>query len=275
MSSSLRTPDALLVAHDRLRESGFSVISVVCARTPLDARVWLGQWTAAQNRGVVLAPEPSVEVALAAYAARVPMFTQGQRLARNHPILALPGDLETSLPAAVELIERRQSLPVALTCGVAGFVEHLLDVSVPMPLVGAALQGLVPITQTEQRVLKTVAEGRHAGPFLRGACEGLVYYMLEARPETRGRFEVNKRVSGVQNGRLYEVDIVCTEAKLIVEIDGVEHNQSRRKAMDEKKQYDLEKSGYRVRRFSNEQVINDPVNVWRSIAEQLELIRKA
>ncbi len=63
---------------------------------------------------------------------------------------------------------------------------------------------------------------------------------------------------------------MCGDAKLVIEIDGPEHDQQQRKSMDAKKQADLEAQGYRVRRFSNKQVIEDPVGVWRLIAEQLE-----
>ncbi len=93
--------------------------------------------------------------------------------------------------------------------------------------------------------------------------------MLETRPDTRSKFVANRRV-GSRSGKTYEVDILCEEAKLIIEIDGPEHNQSRRRQMDEGKMRDLEDSGYRVRRFSNHQVIDDPVGVWWLIAEQLK-----
>jgi len=156
-----------------------------------------------------------------------------------------------------------------LTCGIDEIVAHLLDPEVPLDFVKAALQGLVPVGDTEGKVLEEVARGRKLGPFLRGPCEGLVFYMLETRPDTRGKFVANRRV-GSRSGKTYEVDILCEEAKLIIEIDGPEHNQSRRRQMDEGKMRDLEDSGYRVRRFSNHQVIDDPVGVWWLIAEQLK-----
>jgi very-short-patch-repair endonuclease len=112
-------------------------------------------------------------------------------------------------------------------------------------------------------------EARQAQPFLRGACEGLLYYMLEARSETRGRFTANARMKNTAGNRSHEVDLACVEARLVIEIDGREHNGLLRKRLDAKKQRDLESQGYRVRRFSNEQVIEDPVGVWRLIAGHL------
>jgi very-short-patch-repair endonuclease len=39
---------------------------------------------------------------------------------------------------------------------------------------------------------------------------------------------------------------------------------------DSKKQKDLEGQGYRVRRFSNKEVIENPVGVWQLIARDLD-----
>ena len=46
--------------------------------------------------------------------------------------------------------------------------------------------------------------------------------MLEARQETRGRFSANARLSSNLNTRRREVDLVCQEARLVIEIDGPE-----------------------------------------------------
>jgi hypothetical protein len=139
----------------------------------------------------------------------------------------------------------------------------------PVPLVSLALEGLIPTADAERQVLKVVAEGRQIRPFLRGACEGLVYFMLEARSETRGLFEANGRLPNSAGGRSHEVDIVCKSVKLVIEIDGAEHEQPKRKAMDARKHADLESQGYMIRRFGNQQVIDDPVGVWKLIYEQV------
>jgi very-short-patch-repair endonuclease len=162
-------------------------------------------------------------------------------------------------------------LPVALASGVDSIVESLLAPEVSRELVIVALQGLIPVEDTSRRVLRTVAEARQVQPFLRGACEGLLYYMLEARRETRGRFVTNARLTNTAGSRSHEVDLVCVEARLVIEIDGPEHNNQQRKAMDSKKRKDIENQGYQVRRFSNAEVIENPVGVWRLIADHLDV----
>lgn len=272
MHNYLDTAKALLATHERLRGNGFALVSVICARAPLDAKVWLGHWTTERGCGFVVPPDTVIDTIIAAYGARVPNFrfsATNDLVNASFPMILLPGKFENTLPVAVALVGRFPSLPVAVTAGIAEIVDHLLDDAVSMDLVIPALQGLVPIAATEQQVLKRVAEGRQVLPFLRGACEGLVFYMLEARPETRGLFSANRRIPSPQSGRSYEVDIVCADAKLIIEIDGPEHNSIKRRQSDEKKQLELESLGYRVRRFGNTQVVEDPVGVWRLIAEQL------
>src|ERR1700730_6420721 len=89
----LDVPEQLLVTHDRLRTNGFSVVSVVNARSQLDARVWLGQWARARGGPLILAPEPRLEAAIAAYWRDPPRFlpcapceqSAGTRAVRQHP----------------------------------------------------------------------------------------------------------------------------------------------------------------------------------------------
>jgi very-short-patch-repair endonuclease len=47
----------------------------------------------------------------------------------------------------------------------------------------------------------------------------------------------------------YIVDFVCIQHKLIIEVDGGQHNESKALAYDEERSAWLEKQGYRVLRF--------------------------
>jgi very-short-patch-repair endonuclease len=261
----LDAPEHLLAAHDRLRASGFPVVSLINAHAPLDARVWLGRWASARGRQVIIAPDGTREAALAAYRARLPLG-KFPAVDINPPVLLVPGEFQQALALSVSLTTAHPELPVAVPSGIANIVECLLDPDTPMEMVIQALQGFVPVEDASRQVITTVAEARRVQPFLRGACEGLLYYMLEARQETRGRFATNVRLKSASGNRSHEVDLVCLEVRLVIEIDGPEHNSQQRKKMDSKKQKDLENQGYCVRRFSNEQVIEDPVGVWRFIA---------
>jgi very-short-patch-repair endonuclease len=266
LRSLVDAPEHLLATHDRLRRSGFPVVTIVNAHAQLDARVWYCRWAQTRGRSVIRAPEANTETALAAYRAR----TRGSpNPLTDPPALLIPGEFRQALAAAVALTGQHPQVPAVIASGITSIVENLLNMNTPQELVVAALQGLIPVEDTTREVVTQVAGVRNLQPFLRGACEGLLYYMLEARPETRGRFSTNVRITNAIGSRTHEVDLACVEAGLIVELDGPEHNSSEREAMDTKKQKDLENQGYRILRFSNEQVIEQPVGVWRLIIEQL------
>jgi very-short-patch-repair endonuclease len=60
----------------------------------------------------------------------------------------------------------------------------------------------------------------------------------------------------------YIADFVCMEAKLIVEVDGTQHAESRR---DVKRDIDLNERGFRVLRFWNDDVMRDLDSVCATI----------
>ena len=57
------------------------------------------------------------------------------------------------------------------------------------------------------------------------------------------------------------VDFICLPAKLIVEVDGGYHNIENQQILDKKRTEWLEKKGYKVIRFTNEEVLYDTKNV--------------
>jgi very-short-patch-repair endonuclease len=271
-----RPPTALLSTHGRLRREGFPIVSVLTGRRVGDARVYLTNWLATQQCGIVLAPEPSLEASCKAYQYRVGAKTlqalaNGLRPPVNLPSLVFVGDLLQSLNVAAGLTSRYASLPVAVATTTDALLRLLLHHETPLPLVSKALQGLVPIEPSEDQILSTVVNARALAPLLRSPYEGLLYYMLETRDATRGRFKPNSRLVKPSGEGSYEVDLVANDAKLIIEIDGAQHGVGIQIKRDEAKQRDLEQLGYRVRRFSTDQVAADPVGVWQLISQHLHL----
>jgi very-short-patch-repair endonuclease len=266
----LDAPEHLLATHDRLRTSGFPVVSIVNAPSALEARLWLCQWARARGRRVFMAPTTDPRGVLAAYRARMPTQFSGPDAATAlecQPLIIIPGTIQQALASSRAVSAEMPRLSLALACGIAGVVDSLVDPLLPHDLVIAALQGLVPVEDTTRQLVHTVAAARDMRPFLRGPCEGLLYFMLEARAETRGRFRANLRVAGRHGS--FELDLGCAEARLAVEIDGPEHDTARQKSLDARKQQALKDLGWRVWRFANREVTDNPVGVWRRIASQL------
>jgi len=63
------------------------------------------------------------------------------------------------------------------------------------------------------------------------------------------------------------LDFVCMEAKLIIEVDGGQHNES---AQDSARDQALMNAGFRVMRFWNNQVLNEIESVVESVWLELE-----
>jgi very-short-patch-repair endonuclease len=67
----------------------------------------------------------------------------------------------------------------------------------------------------------------------------------------------------------YIVDFISFERKLIIEIDGGQHNEEMTKERDEERTMRLEERGYRVMRFWNNEVLTNAEGVLERIREAL------
>ncbi|MBR1446505.1 MAG: endonuclease domain-containing protein [Alloprevotella sp.] len=67
----------------------------------------------------------------------------------------------------------------------------------------------------------------------------------------------------------YIVDFVCLKAKLIVEVDGPYHFMPEQIAADHLRTIHLESKGYKVLRYENHDVLNNPIRVSDMIFDEL------
>ncbi len=67
----------------------------------------------------------------------------------------------------------------------------------------------------------------------------------------------------------YIADFICIEKKLVIEVDGGYHNTLELQQDDRVKTIDIEKMGYSVIRFTNEEVEQDLQNVIMKIKQTL------
>ena len=68
----------------------------------------------------------------------------------------------------------------------------------------------------------------------------------------------------------YIADFVCLSEKLIIEVDGLYHQLPENKISDEERTLALNKLGFEVIRFTNEQIINDTDNVVTTIVRHIK-----
>jgi hypothetical protein len=98
----------------------------------------------------------------------------------------------------------------------------------------------------------TALESRPLGTgSARSASEAFLHRRLETLSETKGRFQLNAVLPIPFNGRgTMEVDFLCREAALVLEIDGDQHfDDAEAYRRDRRKDYLLQENGYLVLRF--------------------------
>lgn len=90
----------------------------------------------------------------------------------------------------------------------------------------------------------------------RSAAEAFLFRMLESLPETAGRFEPNAKLEFRFGPRLAEVDLLCRELRLVIEIDGYYHfGESSAYRRDRTKDWELQRRGFVVLRFLADDVL--------------------
>ena len=82
----------------------------------------------------------------------------------------------------------------------------------------------------------------------------------------------NKNLNGLKFRRQYPigkyiVDFVCIELKLIIELDGGQHNEDKNIIYDSERTKFLESNGYNVVRFWNNDIDNNIEGVYEKLLE--------
>ena len=93
--------------------------------------------------------------------------------------------------------------------------------------------------------------------------EGLLWYYLQNKQLDSHKF---RRQQPIGN---YIVDFVCLEKKLIIELDGSQHNEEKGIKYDQKRTEFLQQSGFRVLRFWNDQIFKNMPDVLDGIFFEL------
>ena len=88
------------------------------------------------------------------------------------------------------------------------------------------------------------------------------------------QFLRKKSINGLKFRRQYPVgnyivDFICNAKKLIIEIDGGQHNEDKNIIYDNERTKYLETKGYKVIRFWNHDIDNNIESVYREILKHL------
>jgi very-short-patch-repair endonuclease len=127
----------------------------------------------------------------------------------------------------------------------AGSVRRLIRDGVDMPLAHLFVQ--------VASILPPEAEGANRA---RSATESFLFRRLETLLQTAGRFQLNTELDIPFDGwGRMEVDLLCSEAHLAIELDGAQHfGDADAYRRDRRKDALLQENGYTVLRFLAEDV---------------------
>ena len=69
----------------------------------------------------------------------------------------------------------------------------------------------------------------------------------------------------------YVVDFICRPKKIVIEIDGGQHNDEKAIEYDKKRSNDLNKLGYKVIRFWNNDIDNNLEGVYKTLQKEFNV----
>jgi hypothetical protein len=139
---------------------------------------------------------------------------------------------------------------------------------------GAADAALIEAAAAAARATAGIPLSEADDDRARSAAERFLFEFLESLPDTAGRFEQNAALDFQFGPRPAEIDLLCREPRVAVEIDGYFHfldaDGYRR---DRAKDWELQRRGYLVLRFLAADVIPQLADIRDRILEALDQSR--
>jgi superfamily II DNA or RNA helicase/very-short-patch-repair endonuclease len=112
-----------------------------------------------------------------------------------------------------------------------------------------------PLAKLFVHAARAPSTGAEGADRARSSTEAFLYQRLETLPETAGRFRVNAELPIPFDGRgRMEVDLLCADARVAIELDGPQHLEVDGYRRDRRKDALLQENGYFMLRFLAEDV---------------------
>jgi very-short-patch-repair endonuclease len=190
----------------------------------------------------------------------------------------------------IQYINRKLDSACA-TYGIGGYNEHRTVYSRsklfgPSPAAGTTVAGTAKASASGgwegKEDLSSVEEEtvgyRYADPTFYGMLQEYVLKHRNAPTEAEAILWEALKTKQLKNYKFrrqhiidkYIADFVCLKKKLVVEVDGLIHQLPENKESDEQRTARLNSAGFRVIRFTNSDVINNPEKVLHAILTALE-----
>ncbi|MBJ7532672.1 DUF559 domain-containing protein [Rhodomicrobium vannielii ATCC 17100] len=266
MSNAPIDPEALLAAHQKSRDLGVKMVSVIVG--PLgESRATFSRWLhrSLPAMKIFVPAEPSQSTlprVISLSPALVPLF--------------VPKDeqLAEAAGAAMVLARAEPARPVGLVTGFEAAEKVLRDDRADGDVRQAIFGGLVPLYDNIAGRIKQLDPSPRAPAPYRSHHEQLLHMLLMHDVSIKVSFDVNSLVGGASFKR-YEVDLWCKDLRLAVEIDGMQHVLSpKQKARDKVRDTDLAAAGVKTARILASAVMSDPTLALKMIKQEIAMRTK-
>lgn len=153
-----------------------------------------------------------------------------------------------------QILCKNNNIPTLCPVDEAGkFTSEMFDIQAPSPFEGEGWgEGKKDLTNFAKDLRKNQTEA-----------EQKLWNLLKNRQLEDCKFRRQHQIND------YIVDFVCLEKKLIIELDGGHHNEEKNLKEDEIRTKNLEKEGYKVLRFWNDEVLQNVEGVYEAISDNI------
>jgi very-short-patch-repair endonuclease len=243
-------PSDYLNAHQRARDNGFRVVTVVVGPTGRGRAVFR-KWMEAQGR-----PSDFITVSETDYRTAQRVL---ERAAAGSALEFVPaaGQLMPAMAIGLTFAKDQPGRPVAIISHVAPIEAAIADRSADIGLQQAIIGGLVPLTRGIAAQVDPVIRKPKAPEGYRSVHEYVLHMLIQHDRAITAQFLANRRVAGGSR-RSYEIDLWCERLRLAIEIDGAQHFAPRQRQLDEARDADLAAAGIKTQRILAGAVMSDP-----------------
>jgi very-short-patch-repair endonuclease len=255
-------PVALLDAHQRARNAGMRMVSVLVGPPSLGRAVFVS-WNRnfGNSHAVAVAPEPTY------HAAKRALDFAGKQAALL--ITTSNKELSPAAAAAIDIADENRGRPIALVIDLLSFEALMKDPDVTEATRRATFGGLVPLQNSSMKRIEALDPSPKPPSPYRSHHEYLLHMLMIHDPAISVAFEANRRVAGA-SWKKYEVDLWCSELKFALEVDGAQHVTSpKQKALDLSRDTDLANVGVKTRRVLASAVMSDPTKTLKLVRDEI------
>ena len=260
--SLLIEPNDYLNAHQRAREGGFRVVSLL-AGSPGHGRAVFREWLRGIEAvsDVVTAPAPDFETARRA----LEHGPAGSAL----EIIPSQEQFKDAMETALSFVKEQAARPVAVVSAVTPIEFTVTAQSVDIAMQLAVFGGLVPLEPGITERVERFSPKPKIPEGYRRIHEYILHALIQHDRSINARFRANHRVAG-RSRKHYEVDLWCETLRLAIEVDGIQHFATRQRHRDQTRDADLAAAGIKTQRILASAVMSDPSKVLMLVRQTVD-----